>query len=121
MKAVFDTNILIDYLNGYEKAATEFSLYDEKVISAITYIEVLVGAEDPEEQRAIRGFLGTFRVKEVDVVVANHAIEVRQKHGLKVPDAIVYATAKTEGTIVVSRNTKDLKPSWPDVRVPYTL
>jgi len=121
MKAVFDTNILIDYLNGFEKAAKEFGLYDEKVISAITFIEVLVGAIDEEEKKAIRGFLSTFRVKEVDVEVSNHAIEVRQKHGFKIPDAIIYATAKAEGVIVVSQNTKDLKEDWPDVRVPYTL
>jgi len=121
MKAVFDTNILIDYLNGCKKAAKEFSLYEEKVISTITFIEVLVGAEDEEEKRVIRGLLSTFRVREVDVVVSNHAIEVRQKHGLKVPDAIVYATAKAEGVIIVSRNTKDLKEDWPDVRVPYEL
>jgi predicted nucleic acid-binding protein len=121
MKAVFDTNILVDYLNGYKNAAEEFSLYDEKVISALTYIEVLVGAIDEEEKQTIHGFLSIFQIREVDLAVSNHAIKLRQKHGLKVPDAIVYATAKAEGVIVVSRNTKDLKEDWPDVRVPYTL
>ena len=38
MKAVFDTNILIDYLNGIDQAATELSLYSESLVSVITVI-----------------------------------------------------------------------------------
>ena len=121
MKAVFDTNILIDYLNGSSKAAKELGLYEEKVISSITFCEVLVGAKTDEEKRLIRGFLSDFRVKEVDVIVSNYAVGIRQEFRLKIPDAIVYATAKAEGVVVVSRNTKDLKAEWPDVRVPYKL
>ncbi len=44
MKAVFDTNILIDYLNGFKQAKKELSLYEEKLISVITRIEVMTGA-----------------------------------------------------------------------------
>ena len=40
---------------------------------------------------------------------------------MKIPDAIVYATAKEENCILVTRNTKDLKEDWPDIRVPYVL
>ena len=32
MKAVFDTNILIDFLNGVEAAAKEIALYDDRAI-----------------------------------------------------------------------------------------
>jgi len=40
MKAVFDTNILIDFLNGHDFASQELSLYEERIISIITYIEI---------------------------------------------------------------------------------
>jgi predicted nucleic acid-binding protein len=119
MKAVFDTNILIDYLNGVEDAADELSLYDDKLISIITYIEVMVGVSDPEEASIVRGFLNTFTIKELSSAIANESIRLRQQCRMKVPDAIVYATAKVEGTFIVSRNTKDMRPEWPDVRVPY--
>lgn len=121
MKAVFDTNLLIDYLNGIESAAQELSLYQTRIISIITYIEVLVGASDQEEETTIRGFLTSFERREVCSTIADAAIQLRQEHQLKVPDAIVYGTARVEGCILVSRNTKDLKPTWPDIRVPYQI
>ena len=49
MKALFDTNILIDYLLGYEEAAKEIELYDDIFISVITKMEVLVGANKDNE------------------------------------------------------------------------
>ena len=71
MKAVFDTNILIDYLNGITAAAEELALYDEKLISIITYIEVMVGVKSPEEETVIRGFFDLFTVCELSTAIAN--------------------------------------------------
>lgn len=121
MKAVFDTNILVDYLNGLESAAAEISLYENRIISVITYIEILVGAGDAKEERIIRGFLDRFQVHELSGRIANEAVRVRQMLRLKIPDSMIYATARTEGCLLVSRNTKDFKPEWPDVRVPYAV
>ena len=44
MKAVFDTNLVIDALNGVAAADTEYKRYSEVLISRITWMEVLVGA-----------------------------------------------------------------------------
>lgn len=121
MKAVFDTNILIDYLNGEAAASNELSLYDHRIISIITYIEVLVGAMTPEEDRLIRGFLSSFAVRELSHSIADLSIDLRKTYHLKIPDAVVYATARDEGCLMVSRNTKDLKRDWPDIRVPYEI
>jgi len=121
MKAVFDTNILIDYLNGIGAARTELAQYRSRHISIITFIEVMVGARNADEAEAIRGFLATFRTLDLSPEVAEETIALRQSLHLKVPDAIVYATARTQGCMLVSRNTKDMKPAWPDVRVPYTI
>ncbi|MEQ1841428.1 MAG: PIN domain-containing protein, partial [Verrucomicrobiales bacterium] len=97
MKAVFDTNILVDYLNGIESAAKEISLFETRLISVITFIEVLVGARDQEEERVIRDFLGGFQVRELNANIASETVQVRKLYRLKVPDAIIYATAKEEG------------------------
>ena len=40
LKALFDTNILVDYLSGIAAAKDEISLYDDKAISIITWMEV---------------------------------------------------------------------------------
>ena len=39
MKAVFDTNILIDYLNGIDAAKVELARYSLRQISVISFIE----------------------------------------------------------------------------------
>ena len=121
MKAVFDTNILIDYLNGIEAAKAELDRYRNRQISVISYIEVMVGAKNTSEENAIRGFLGTFEILELSAEIAKEAISIRKQYRLKIPDAIVYASARTQGCMLVSRNTKDLKQEWPDVRIPYHL
>ena len=121
MKAVFDTNILIDYLNGVEAAAKELALYQDRIISVITSIEVAVGARSSVEATVIKGFISTFQVREVSALVAAEAVALRQAHRLKIPDAIVYATARREGCILVTRNTKDFDSAWPDIRVPYVV
>lgn len=121
MRAVFDTNILIDYLNGIALARDELARYSVWQISVITYIEVMVGASQAEEADTIRGFLASFEVIELSSEIAKETISLRQAQRLKIPDAIVYATARTQGCLLVSRNTKDLKQEWADVRVPYQL
>jgi len=121
MKAVFDTNILIDYLNGIEAARRELAHYSIRQISIITFIEVLVGSRCSEEEKAVRGFLSSFEVHELTAEVAAEAVLIRKNLELKIPDAIVYATARTQGCILVSRNTRDLKQEWPDIRVPYQI
>jgi predicted nucleic acid-binding protein len=121
MKAVFDTNILIDYLNGIEAARDELVRYSIRQISIITYIEVMVGVTRPAEAEVIRGFLRTFESVELSSEIAQETITLRQAYRLKVPDAIVYATARTQACLLVTRNTKDLRSEWADIRVPYRI
>lgn len=121
MKAVFDTNILIDYLNGIEAARDEIARYKIRQISIITYIEVLVGATRPGEAEAIRGFLRSFELVALSSEIARETITLRQAHRLKIPDAVVYATARTQACLLVTRNTKDMRKEWVDVRVPYHI
>ena len=119
MKAVIDTCILVDYLNGIAEGARELGLYEEKIISIITYIEILVGARNEKEEHLLRTFLASFHIRTLSPEIADLSVRLRRQHHLKVPDAVVYATARREGCNLVSRNTKDFSPDWPDVRVPY--
>ena len=121
MKAVFDTNILVDYLAGIEAAKDELARYRIRQISIITVIELMVGAQDAGQEASIRGFLSSFEVLELSTEIADEAIRLRRQLRLKIPDAIVYATARTQGCLLVSRNTRELKSEWPDIRIPYRL
>ncbi|MBI4024170.1 MAG: type II toxin-antitoxin system VapC family toxin [Verrucomicrobia bacterium] len=126
MKAVFDTNILIDYLNGHPIAVKTLAGYDDKIISRITWIEVLVGTANSAEETVARQFLARFRIVETRDDIAEHAIFLRRTAGagrkLKLPDAVIYASAKAENCSLVTRNTKDFDPTQlQDVVVPYNL
>ncbi len=121
MKAVFDTNILVDYLNGVSEAADEFQRYDTRLISQVSWMEVLVGCRSNEEERLVRAFLDTFEVVSIDGMVAESAVMLRRASRMRLPDAIVYATAKTRQTLLVTRDKRDFPVDAPDVRVPYEL
>ncbi len=119
MKAVFDTNILVDYLNGIAAANHEIERYEEIAISIVTWMEVLAGADDAEEEAITREFLSRFKVQPVEKAVAERAIKIRRQNKLKLPDAIIWATAKELGRILVTRNTKDFPAKDAGIRVPY--
>ena len=118
--ALFDTNILIDYLNGIDQAKTELDRYSDKAISLITWMEVMVGAT-AETEGVMRGFLSGFVNLPIDEQISNVAVALRKKHKIKLPDAIVWATAQVNRRIFVTRNTKDFTHDEPGIRVPYHI
>jgi predicted nucleic acid-binding protein len=120
MRAVIDSDVLIDYLQGSEKARLEFERYPDREISIISWIEVMTGAETPEEEKACQDFLSTFKIHPLSVRVASEAVQVRKKFRVRLPDAIVWATARTESCLLVTRNTKDFPSKEPGVRIPYS-
>ncbi len=120
MKALLDTNILIDYLNGIDAAREEICRYEKPLISTITWMEVMVGVNDDEHQ-AIRSFLARFTQVNIDAEVAEIAVSIRRRFKMRLPDAIIWASAKRENALLVSRNTKDFPVDSPGVRAPYQL
>jgi hypothetical protein len=121
VKALFDTNILIDYLNGVEPARQEIDRARQRFISIVTWMEVLAGTRDAGEEDVIDMFLRDFTVVELTRRIARHAVEIRRTHRIRLPDAIVWASARSESAVLVTRNTKDFPQGQPGVRVPYTL
>lgn len=120
VKALFDTNILVDYLNGFKEARVEIERYDEKAISIVTWMEVMVGAAEDVE-KATLSFLAGFDLVELDAAVAQRAVELRRAQRVKLPDAVVWASAQVNGMLLVTRNSKDFPVSDPGVRHPYTI
>jgi hypothetical protein len=121
MKAVFDTNILIDYLNGIPNARTVLLRYRDPWISIITRMEVLVGVTSGEGEEATRRFLARFRVRSVDDAICEQGVLLRKTYGLRVPDAIVYATAREQGCLLVTRDVRSFPMDEVDVHCPYRV
>lgn len=116
-----DTNILVDALRGKLPAVHEWQTGAPHLISRITWTEILAGAEDAEEERTLESFLGGFHVVELTESVARKAAKLRRTHRMKLPDAIIYASAQECGEKLVTRNTRDFPPHLAGVRVPYRL
>lgn len=120
MRALFDTNILIDYLNGIGAAKTELARYEGPAISVISWIEILAGAK-PEVDAQTRRFLAGFERIELGEAIADRAVGFRRTLKMRVPDAIILATARVENLVLVTRNTKDFPADQPGIRMPYRI
>ena len=118
---VFDTVILLDALRGVEQAKRELLAQRRRWISRITWAEVMASAR-PDEDSAPEDFLRYFSVIEVSEEVGRRAALIRsQQPTIKLPDAIIWASAQTSGRILVTRNTRDFPARMPGIRIPYTL
>lgn len=121
MKGVFDTNILIDYLQGSVAARKLLAGFTDKAVSRITSIELLVGCKDAADEQTVKVLLAGFRVVELDAAVGEAAARIRRGPGkMKLPDAIILASAQCEGCDLITRNTKDFPLGMAGVLVPYT-
>jgi len=121
VKALFDTCILIDYLNGIQSAKDEIELFKNKAISIITWMEVMVG-EDKNPHVSIEAWLSqTFTIINLDRTVSIKSVEIRKSRKIKLPDAIIHATALVSERLLITRNTKDFSDSDPTIRIPYHM
>jgi len=119
MKALIDSVILIDYLQGLAEAKAEINKYSEPLYSIISWMEVMCGAETEEEEASAKLLFRSLHRVDLTSRIAQKAVEERKRSGLKLPDAVILATADCEGCILVTRNTKDFEPGDPRVRIPY--
>jgi hypothetical protein len=121
MKAIFDSNILIDFLNEVPPSKEEVLNYEKVSISIITWIEILVGLKSQKEILKGRSFLSKVEVLNINQEIAEKAVEIRKDSRKKLPDALIEATALVNNLLLVTRNTKDFDKEKPWIRVPYEL
>jgi predicted nucleic acid-binding protein len=121
MIALFDSNIVIDYLNGVSQAAAELAQYQQAYISPITWIESQVKAPPGLEEATRDAIDANFKCVTLDEATLAESLKLRRSHRLKLPDAMIWASARVNGWQLVTRNTKDFLPTWAGIRVPYVL
>ena len=119
MKALFDTNILIDYLAGIGDSKAEIERHPVRLVSIVTWMEILAGARHADEEDVIEVFLRDFTLVPLTRPIARGAIDLRRSRRIRLPDAIIWASARAESALLVTRNTRDFPADEPGVRVPY--
>jgi predicted nucleic acid-binding protein len=106
---LIDSDVLIGYLRGEEKAVRFLeSLEIRPATSVICVAELLAGARNDREQAVIESFLLAFDLLDVDVEIARLAGGYRRayskSHGTGLADALIAATSSTRDLALVSFN-----------------
>ncbi len=108
---LLDTNVVI-YLHG---ANLEDELADRLRNSTLGTCNIIIAevlgykSLDPEDTKYFEDLFATMKNYIFDKEVTNKVIELRQTTTIKLPDAIIAATALVNGLILWTHNTDDFK------------
>jgi predicted nucleic acid-binding protein len=110
-KYLIDTNAVIDYLDNKLPANAAAMLDEEELeISVITRMELLAWRNADSQQLSILNeFISSVVVWGLDEPVILKGIETRKSFRIKLPDAIIAATAIVHDLELITRNITDFK------------
>ena len=114
MDYLLDTNFVINYFKGiYEGNARTFT---DSIINETTFVSVITRIEllgwqflSHEDQLLINDFISDSIVFSLEEPIIQQTIALRKTHKLKLPDAIIAATAVTHNLQLLTHNTKDFE------------
>ena len=119
-KVICDTDVMIDYFdaqglrhNDTKKCMEEDIKLPNIWISAITQMELLVGATNKEALMAINKKITRFNIllltNEITLTYLSLLQEYRLRYGLALPDSLIAATALETDIELFTYNIKDFK------------
>lgn len=117
--AFFDTNILIEYERNVQNSVHAIQNCPERYISKIVWVEFLAGAPQSYEPQ-IRAFLeNNFTVVSPEDEAYEIALALRRDRTpkIKLPDALIYASACEYGVPLITKNSKDFRNSDKNIYV----
>ncbi len=114
---IFDTDVLIWYFRGNQKARELISgvPYRDRQVSSLGIMELVQGCRDRQELRAVKEFIreNIAAVIAPDESISEKAIALLEGHaladGLRTIDALVAATALQEDKTLVTANHKHFR------------
>ena len=109
MNMLVDSNVIIDYVSNRipEKSAKQLDIYFNSnfSVSIISKIEVLGFNTQEYELKQLESFIQLSSIVYIDEAVADKTIEIRRMKRIKLPDAIIAATALVQNCILLSHHT----------------
>ena len=115
---LIDSNTAIDYLdNKLSDSNAKFIDGNTPKISVISRMEILGWAKASIEQaKVLKQFVGTSVVFNLEESIILKTIELRKAGKIKLPDAIIAATALIHNLTLLTGNTVDFK-NIPGLRI----
>jgi predicted nucleic acid-binding protein len=110
---VFDSNILIYHLNDalppLVSNQVESWITEGAVISVMSRIEVLGYPQTADQLQQSMRLLAYFEEIPLHEPIVQQTITLRQQYRIRLPDALIAATALDCGFPLVTRNTQDFR------------
>ena len=115
IRYLWDTNTAIYYLQkqlpiAAEKFIDDMLQQDLPIISAITEIELLCWkAATRKDEEVLHSFVNDSFVIELEQPIKLRTANIRKQYKIKLPDAIIAATALVYNLTLITRNSTDFK------------
>lgn len=110
---LIDTNVVIKFFNeSYSEETLHFIgniLDQESIISFITQIELLVWDKSKDNLEIFKEFISGSQILGIDQRIIEKTIEIRRESKIKIPDALIAATAIQKDLVLISDNFKDFR------------
>lgn len=103
-RILLDSDIFVDHLRGHRRLTVGA---DTIHYSSVTRAELFAGRGT--EERRVRRLLEPFTELVVDRPVAERAGRLRRSTAIRLPAALIAATALEHRLLLVTRNTKDFE------------
>jgi len=112
---ILDTDVLIWYMKGNEKAYKAIEMADNFFISVVTYMELVQGMRNKKELNSLRRSIHSWDAKVLYIseeISSKAMFYVEQhflSHSLQFADALISATAVAYGLPILTGNDKHYK------------
>jgi predicted nucleic acid-binding protein len=119
---MIDTDVLIWYFRGDNKAKKVIHATDNMAISAVTMMELIQGVKNKQELYTLRKFLAAneIRTLHLNEEISSHAIYLLEEYalsdGVQLGDALIAATSLHYGEEILTANIKHYR-SLPNLKL----
>lgn len=112
---IIDTDVLIWYSRGHQKAIDQVHSLENFSISVVTFMEIVQGVRNKNELKNFKKALGILNVKvlQIDELVSTKAMffveQYALSHSMELADALIGATSITQQSTLITGNDKHYK------------